>query len=178
MRNGVIAALLVAAIIVGAGAGYLLGNVNERTTTTTRLEYSTANSESVTTVGSETFVDFHTTLASCPTCHTTIGATKFTYTLSVNYSGGPWMLHYWVQNFTGTQSSINGNLIGSGNHSEIWISFYVAGYAQYTLCASATKLPNDSPQRYDLPLTLSLIDKTDTAANSDSTAEVCGTLAV
>jgi hypothetical protein len=33
MKSGVVAALLVVAILVGAGAGYLFGNVNERTVT-------------------------------------------------------------------------------------------------------------------------------------------------
>jgi len=41
MRGAVVAGLLMAAILVGAGAGYLYGNVNERTVTTTSTSVST-----------------------------------------------------------------------------------------------------------------------------------------
>jgi len=189
MKTGLVAVVLVAAILFGATAGFLVGTSARQTVTATFVPVTTVicasnnchqsqlTSASVTTVGSETFVTFHTTLNACTACSYTIGGGTFVYLLSVNYSGGPWILHYWVQNYSGTQNSINGNLIGSGN-SEIWITFYVAGYVQYTLCASATKAPNDSPQLYDLPLTLSLFNQNETATNSNSTAEVCGTMAV
>lgn len=163
MKVGIVAVVLVA-ILFGATAGYLVGTSARQTVT----------APSVTTVGSEIFVTFHTTLNACNACS---GGGTFTYPLSLNYSGGPWILHYWVQNYSGTQNSINGNLIGSGN-SEIWITFYVAGFVQYTLCASATKMPNDSPQLYDLPLTLSSLGQYVTATNSNSTVETCGTMAV
>ena len=163
MKVGIVAVVLVA-ILFGATAGYLVGTSARQTVT----------APSVTTVGSEIFVTFHTTLNACNACS---GGGTFTYPLSLNYSGGPWILHYWLQNYSWTQNSINGNLIGSGN-SEIWITFYVAGYVEYTLCASATKMPNDSPQQFGLPLTLSSLGQYVTAANSNSTVETCGTMAV
>jgi hypothetical protein len=174
--NGIVAVVLVA-ILFGATAGYLVGTSARQTVTATSLTTLGSvvyDEPSVTTVGSETFVTFHTTLNACNACS---GGGTFTYPLSLNYSGGPWILHYWVQNYSGTQNSINGNLIGSGN-SEIWITFHVGGYVQYTLCASATKGPNDSPQLYDLPLTLSSLGQDVTATNSNSTVETCGTMAV
>ena len=167
MRNGAIATLLVVIILVSLGAGYFFGATSQRT-----------NLVSVTTVSDETFVTWRTTLNTCASCTSGGGGgATFTFPLSINYSGGPWSLHYWVQNFSGTQNSISGSLNGSGN-SSIWITFYVAGYAQYTLCASATKLPNDSQQQYDLPLTLSSLGQYASAANSTSTVETCGTMAV
>ena len=129
------------------------------------------------TVGSETFVTWSTTLNTCASCTSHGGGATFTFPLSITYGGGPWSLHYWVQNFTGTQNSISGNMLGSGN-SSIWITFYVGGYAQYTLCASATKLANDSPQLYNLPLTLAGLNRNVTATGSNSTVESCGTLTV
>jgi len=52
MRNGAIAALLVVAIIAGAGAGYLVGNANERTITSVSTTTATSFilTSSVTTV--------------------------------------------------------------------------------------------------------------------------------
>lgn len=186
MKYGTIASLLVVALIMGAVSGTVLfPRTLTRTVTLTQTVTNSifsgsptiaTNSVSVTSVGSETFVGWHTILA-CAGCDNTTAGATFDYPLSVNYSGGPWILHYWVQNYSGTQNSINGNLIGSGN-SEIWITFNVAGYAQYTLCASATKAPNDSPQQFDLPLTLSLLNQNETAIGSNPTAEVCGSMAV
>jgi hypothetical protein len=161
MKVGIVAVVLVA-ILFGAIVGYLVGTSARQTVT----------APSVTTVGSEIFVTFHTTLNACNACS---GGGTFTYPLSLNYSGGPWILHYWVQNYTGTQNSISGSLVGSGN-SSIWITFYVGGYVEYTLCASATKAPNDSQQLYDLPLTLSSLGQY--LVTTNSTVETCGTMAV
>lgn len=190
MRNKAVASLLVVVVLVSVGAGYLIGTTSQHTQTTTATEFTqttvytlgsplitTTNSISISSVGSETFVTFLITLTACTSCNNTVGGATFTYPLSINYGGGPWGLHYWVENFSGTQNSINGNLVGSGN-SDTWITFYVAGYAQYTLCASATKFPNDSPQLFDIPLTLSLFDQNESATESNSTVEVCGTMAV
>ncbi len=131
----------------------------------------TANSISISTVGSETFVSFDTTLAGC--CNKTEGA-ALDYPISISY-GGSWILHYWVQNFSGPLNTIEGNLNGSGS-SSIWITFNVAGVAQYTLCASATTLPDDSSQ-YS-PLRLSLFYQNENTTVSNPTVEVCGTMAV
>ena len=179
-----IASLLAVAVIVGIACGTvffprtLTLTTTQTATQTTILPTSQRTSlVSIKTVGNETFVTWNTTLNTCASCTSHGGGATFTFPLSVNYSGGPWSLHYWVQNFTGIQNSISGSLYGSGN-SSIWITFYVAGYAEYTLCASATKLPNDSQQQYDLPLTLSSLGQYATAANSTSTVETCGTMAV
>jgi hypothetical protein len=174
MKTSVIAVILVT-VLSGATAGYLVGTSARATLTATSLTTvsSVAYQEpAVTTVASGIYVTFHTTLNACNSCS---GGGTFTYPLSLNYSGGPWILHYWVQNYSGTQNSISGNLVGSGN-SSIWITFYVGGYVQYTLCASATKAPNDSPQLYNLPLTLSSLGQNVTTKGS--TAETCSTLAV
>lgn len=189
MRNGVIASLLAVLILISLGAGYFFGTSSQRAQTSTAAESTqtitiytrgnspaTANLISITSVRDETFVTWSTTLNTCASCTTHGGGSTFTYPLAVNYSGGQWDLHYWVQNFSGTQNSISGNLNGSGN-SQIWITFYVAGYAQYTLCASATKLPNDSQQN-GLPLTLSGLGPSESTTNSTSAVEVCGTMAV
>jgi uncharacterized protein (UPF0333 family) len=180
MKNEAIASLLVVVILASAGAGYFIGTTSQRAQTSTATESTqtitvytlgssptTTNLVSVTTVGSETFVTWNATLR--PTGNNA-GAT-FVYPISVNYTG-PWSLHYWVENYTGTRNSISGNLIGSGN-SEIWITF--SAYAQYTLCASATKLPNDSA--YSSTLTLSVLGQNGDTTASDPTVEVCGTMA-
>jgi hypothetical protein len=159
MKTRIIAVVLVA-ILFGATAGYLVGTSARQTVT----------APSVTTVGSEIFVTFHTTLNACNACS---GGGTFTYPLSLNYSGGPWILHYWIQNYSGTQNSISGNLVGSGN-SSIWITFYVGGYVEYTLCAIATKAGNDSSQQF--PLTLSSLGQY--VITTNSTVETCGTMAV
>jgi len=61
MKNGIIASLLVVAVLLGAGAGYLVGTVNERTVTTTStftgVSATTSTTTNVTTstsVGTET----------------------------------------------------------------------------------------------------------------------------
>jgi hypothetical protein len=159
MKIGIVAVVLVA-ILFGATVGYLVGTSARQTVT----------APSVTTVGSEIFVTFHTTLNACNACS---GGGTFTYPLSINYSGGPWILHYWVQSYSGTQNSISGNLVGSGN-SSIWITFYVGGYVEYTLCASATPAGNNYPVQY--PLTLSSLGQNVTSTGS--TVETCGTMAV
>ena len=173
MRNGAVASLLVVAILVSLGAGYFVGTTGQRTPNS----QATTNLVSMTTFRTETFVTWHTTLNTCASCTSHGGGATFTYPLAVNYSGGRWGLHYWVQNFSGTQNSISGDLNGSGD-SQISITFYVAGYVQYTLCASATKLPNDSQQGYELPLTLGGLGPSESTTNSTSTVEVCGTMAV
>ena len=165
MRNRAIASLLVVVILASLAAGYFFGITSQRT-----------NPVSITTVDDETFVTWHTTLNTCAACTSHGGGATFTIPISVNYSGGLWSLHYWVQNYTGTQNSISGSLYGSGN-SSISITFYVAGYAEYTLCVSATKF-SPSPQQYNLPLTLSSLGQYASTANSTSTVETCGTMAV
>jgi hypothetical protein len=165
MRNKAYASLLVVVILVSLGAGYFFGTTSQRT-----------NLVSITTVGDETFVTWHTTLNNCASCTASGGGAPFTFPLSINYSGGLWSLHYWVQNYTGTQNSISGSLYGSEN-SSIWITFYVAGYTEYTFCVSATPLPL-SQQQYDLPLTLSGLGRSVSTTNSTSTVEACSTMAV
>ncbi|GEM_PF-4965652 len=172
MKTGIVAVLLVA-ILFGATAGYLVGTTTRVTATVTSL--ATVGSivyaePSITNFHSEIDVTFHTVLNACTGC---TGGGSFTYPLSVNYSGGMWILHYWVQNYSGTQNSISGNLVGSGN-SSISITFYVDGYVEYTLCASATPAGNDYPVQY--PLTLSSLGQNVTSTGS--TVETCGTIAV
>jgi hypothetical protein len=180
MKDEVAIALIVVLVISCAEVGYYIGTTSQRAQTSTATEYTqtitvhtlggsptTTNLVSITTVGSETFITWSSTLRPAGN---NIGAT-FVYPVSVNYSG-PWSLHYWVENYTGTQNSISGNLIGSGN-SEIWITF--SAHAQYTLCASATKLPSDSA--YSPVLTLSVLGRNGNTTASNPTVEVCGTMA-
>jgi hypothetical protein len=180
MRDEIIAALVIVLVIASAGVGYFIGTTSQRAQPSTVTEYTqtitvytlgsssaTTNLVSITTVGSETFVTWNTTLR--PTGNNV--GTTFVYPISVNYTG-QWSLHYWVENYTGTQNSISENLIGSGN-SEIWITF--SAYAQYTLCASATKLPSDSVS--SPTLTLSVLGQNGDTTASDPTVEVCGTMA-
>lgn len=178
MKNGTIASLLVVALIIGVAFGTVLFprtlthtvTLTQTVTTSVFLRNSSAmatNSVSITTVNSGIYVTIQTTLSACSAC-TLPTATMFTYSFSINYSGGPWILHYWVENYTGTQNAISGNLVGSGN-SDIWISFYAAG--QYTLCGIATKGPND------IPLTLSLFGKNASTTASNQYVEVCGAMA-
>lgn len=94
MRNGVIASLLVVAILVGAGAGYLIGNVNVRisTTTSTSLALSTTTttiSESVPVLQSFGYI---TTAQGCATngryvpC---LGSPAYEFNSCLNYTSGP-----------------------------------------------------------------------------------------
>ena len=165
MKKWAIASLLVVVILVSLGAGYFFGTTSQR-----------PNLVSITTIRDETFVTWHTTLNNCASCTASGGGATFTFPLDINYSGGPWSLHYWVQNYTGTQNSISGSLNGSGN-SSIWITFYVAGYAEYTLCVSATPRTL-SPQQSVLPLTLSGLSRSVSTTNSTLTVEGCSTMAV
>ena len=172
-------AIVVAGVAIGAGilASSYLGTATTvtRTSTTTvttstfrgNSSATTTNSVSTSSIGSETFVTFETTLTAC--CNSTTGGGTFDYPLSIE-SIGTWTMHYWVQNYSGTENSIEGNLNGAGN-SETWITFSVEGYVGYTLCASATVLPPGPP------LTLSLFNQ-NTTTGSNPTVEVCGTMAV
>jgi len=53
MRNRAIASLLVVAVLIGAGAGYLLGSANERTVTTTKTTTLFSTTEVTTTYQDE-----------------------------------------------------------------------------------------------------------------------------
>jgi hypothetical protein len=174
-------ALVFTALILGATIGYGLSSGRTSTITQTHTvtisvfpgnSSTTTNSVSVSSVGTETFVTFETTLNAC--CNNTTEGAQFDYPISISY-GGLWLLHYWVENFSGGINSIEGNLNGSGS-SSIWITFNVAGVVEYTLCASATTLPDDSSQ-YN-PLTLSLLNQNENTTVSNPTVEVCGTMAV
>ena len=68
MRNGVIAIIVIALMLVGAGAGYFVGSSNQRTTTLT----STTTRISTTTVPSTTTVFSTTSLVSTTTVTSTI----------------------------------------------------------------------------------------------------------
>jgi hypothetical protein len=167
------AVITIVALSLGATIGY---NLSGRTSTVTvsvrNPSAMTTNSIFITSVGSETFVAFDTPLTSC--CKNTVAGGTFDYPLSIEYSGA-WIVHYWVQSYSGTESSIEGNLNGSGN-SETWVTIYVEGYVEYTLCASATTLANDSSQYY--PLTLGLFNQNATTTPSNPTIEVCSAMAV
>ena len=84
-------------------------------------------------------------------------------------------MHYWIQNYSGTENSFEGDLNGTGN-SDIWIELPVMGVQEFTLCASATTLPNDSPQYY--PLTVTLFNQNATTTDFNPTVLVCGTMAI
>jgi hypothetical protein len=183
-RRGIGVTLIVVAIValaLGATIGYGLSSetsagrtstITQTHTVTTSVSSTITNSASISSVGTETFVNFETALTAC--CNNTTGGATFDYPISVSYSGS-WILHYWVQNFSGTLNSIEGNLKGSGS-SSIWVTFNVVGIGQYTLCASATTVPDDSSQ-YN-PLTLSLFNQNENTTASNPTVEVCGTMAV
>jgi len=150
MRNGAIASLLVVAILAGAGVGYLVGNVNERTTTlyssipfTTTL-YSNAFSAQTITVYPDTF-----TSTSCTyTGLAVIGCPHYwnqTYTILVNYTGA-WIASY--QGYLGTENESNlaeaGTFYGHAIGNQ---SFTIAGWTQgqeITACAEAQKLDSSN----------------------------------
>jgi hypothetical protein len=54
MRNGVLASLLVVAILAGSGAGYLIGNMNERIVTSTSTTTETATATTLATTATAT----------------------------------------------------------------------------------------------------------------------------
>lgn len=162
MKTGhMIVMVAVIALVVGLTIGYMLGSSS---TSTNRM--------SISSVGNETFVTFHTTLSACTGCNNF--GTTFVYPISINYNNS-WILHYWIENYTGTENTISGNLVGSGN-SETWITFY--GYGEYTLCASATRLPSNDTQLFNPILTLTVIAQNESTTASNPTIEVCGTMAV
>jgi len=117
--------------------------------------------------------------------------TYFHYPISINYSGS-WNLVYWAENGTATPYTVTiatyspgsgpynltviynimGNLNGSGNYERM-MTTYGVGYVENTLCAKATELDSQS-----LPLTLTVVGRTNSATPSNPTAEVCVTFAV
>ena len=108
-------------------------------------------------------------------CGNTNEGGALTYSLSIEYNGGPWMMHYWIQNYQGTEISFQGHLNGTGN-TDIWIKLPVIGVAEYTLCASGTPLPNDLPQYY--PLTVTLFNQNATNTRFEDTVLVCGSMGI
>jgi hypothetical protein len=105
-----------------------------------------------------------------PATSQTTFTTRFTYPISINYSGS-WNLVYRAQNGTITQFNVNGNLNGSGDF-KITIATYGVGHVENTLCAEATKLDSQS-----LPLTLTVLVETNSTTASDPSTEVCVTYA-
>jgi hypothetical protein len=149
MRNGTIAALLVVAILAGAGVGYFIG-VNGAPNTSSKSSFGTS---------------FDTTFT-----------TNFYYPISINYSGS-WNLVYWGTSGTATQYNVRGNLNGSGNY-ETTIVTYGVGYVENTLCAKATKLDSQSNLTLTLTIGNGPDSSVNSTTASNPSAEVCATYGV
>jgi hypothetical protein len=153
MKNGTIAALLVVAILVSAGAGYFIGvksapNTSSfNTTFTTYFHYQI----SVNYSGPWNLVYWGEN-GTVPQNSSTIPGRNPSYV--------PW------------QYNVKGNLTGSGNY-ETTITTYGVGYVENMLCAQATKLGSQN-----LTLTLAIVGKTNSTTDSKPSAEVCVTFAV
>jgi len=141
MRNGVIASLLIGAILAGAGVGYLVGNVNERTTTL----YSSTSLTQTLIVYPHTFTSTTCAYTSMPAELSCPHFWNQTYTILVNYTGD-WIASY--QGYLGTENESNlaeaGTFYGHAIGSQ---TFTITGWTQgqaITVCAEAQKLDSSS----------------------------------
>lgn len=157
MRNEILATALVILVAGSLGIGYLVGNINQLTTTTVTIT-TTVYSSLTTSVNSQTSID-------------TTFTTNFYWYISINYSGS-WNLVYWGYNGTATNYNVKGSLNGSGNYQTTVVTYGV-GYVENTLCAKATKLDSRN-----LALNLTVLGNTNSTTASNPSAEVCGTYAV
>jgi hypothetical protein len=171
MNDGAIAALLVMAMLVGAGVGYLVGHSAPNTAESTCIETRTLTQRAESTTS-------QTSTSSYPDF-----ITKFYYRLSINYSGS-WSLVYWAHNGTFEPNektipgkmapyNIQGNLRCAGNY-KTEVTTYGVGYVENWFCAQATKLDSQS----GVILTLGVLSKTNSTTASNPSAEVCFTYAV
>jgi hypothetical protein len=149
MRNGTIAALLVIAILAGAGAGYFIGvngalNTSSfNNTFTTYFHYPISINYS----GSWNLVYWEENGSTTPNNNDTIPGT---------------LAHY----------TFKGNLNGAGNY-ESTITTYGVGYVENTFCANATELDSQS-----LALTLTVLGRTNSTTTSNPSTRVCVVYAV
>jgi len=168
MRNVVVAFLLIVAIVVGAGAGYLFDSYGQRTNAPSTATILTTTGPTVTICGP----------FGCDVSSTTINetfTTNFYYRISINYSGS-WNLVYWGTNGTLTPSNftdynVKGNLSGSGDYKTTIVTYGV-GYVENTLCTKATRMSQQST------LTLTVLEQSNSTTASDPSAEVCVTYGV
>jgi hypothetical protein len=138
MRNGLIASVLVVAMVAGATAGFVVGNANDHTTTV----YSYIPITQTITVYSRTFTATSCTYTTLPEAMDCPHYWNSTWTISVEYAG------VWV-------ASYQGYLGGGENKSDLSVagSFYghdtanqsltITGWTQgqaITVCAEAQKL--------------------------------------
>jgi len=101
MRNGTIAALLVVAILAGAGAGYLAGFANERIVTSVSTSTTTFVSTLTQTTTISVTTNGNTQASECTTItfagYGTPAPTEPWFTAGVNYTG-PWEADATVYN--------------------------------------------------------------------------------
>ena len=157
MKNGVIATLLVAAMLVGAGAGYLSGNANGRTVTSTFSTVSTATATLVTTT---------TTTVVLGTCSPVGGIPPFPlpvgFRVTVSYEG-----NWSVSIATFAAKVVNGTGFFSACESEGngTTAFYV-GLANYTGWNTVLAMAHKSGSNGTLTVSAAIGNET----SSDSTS--------
>lgn len=149
MRNRTTAALLVVAILAGAGAVYFIG-VN-----------GTPNTSSFDTTFTTNFY-YSISINYSGLWNLVYWGENGTTPLYNNNTIPGTLAHY----------NLKGNLNGSGNY-ETRITTYGVGYVENTFCAKATKLDSQN-----LALTLSVLGKANSTTKSDSSATVCVVYAV
>ena len=170
----VLITVIIAILVLVLSVAYFANMGSFRSTSVSTTETTQQTNTAFTTTNS--FQTSYTlTFTAC--CNdTTVGAQLF-YPISIEYNGS-WNLFYWIKSATGALTSIKGNLNGSGSY-ETTITFYVAGYAQETLCAKATKL-DDSQKNLTLSVLATGVSgvNTNSTTASNPTAEVCATMGV
>ena len=137
MRKGVVAVLLVVAILAGAGAGYYVDAIN-RSATTTVLTATSFITPSGYTYTSTTTVT--TTCSGYPPGGNCITTYSYTFTVTVNYTG-PWKLSYQGYNSLGraNPTNVSGSYSGTGINSTT-IALSGLNNNGLTLCAQVQKL--------------------------------------
>ena len=137
MRTGVIATLLIVAIVAGAGAGYYVSSSNRSNTTSiiTTTSFITRSGYTYTVTKTVT-----TTCSGYPPGGDCITPYNYTFTLSVNYTG-PWKVSYQGYNSLGRSNptNVSGNYSGAGFNS-MTITLRGLSNNGLTLCAQAQKL--------------------------------------
>jgi hypothetical protein len=149
MRNGVVAVLLVIAILTGAGVGYFVGASFGSSTPSLNTNFVT---------------DFYYPISInySGSWNLAYWGTNGTQNSNITIPGCACPTGY----------NFEGNLNGSGNYEKT-VTTYGVGYVENTFCAKATRLGSQS-----LTLTLSVVGKTNSTTTSNPSAEVCVTFAV
>ena len=155
MRNVVVAALLVVAILVGAGVGYLFGNLNERTVTSTFSTVSTTTTTVVTTATTTVVLGTCSPLGGIPPFPLPVGVR-----VTVSYEGN-WSVS--IATFAARTVNGSGFLLACQSEGKGTTTFYVelANYTGWnTVLATAHKVGSNGT------LTVSAAIGNETSSNS------------